>query len=90
MAYKITDKLSIGVGVSALKTVVDMDVAVNQPLFLRDGQVNIDKIDDWSVQGHVGITYQLNESALLGFLYRSKSEIELEGDLTLRTSLYHG
>jgi long-chain fatty acid transport protein len=84
VAYKITDKLSIGVGVSALNTVFDMDVAVNQPLFLRDGQVNIDKIDDWSVQGHVGITYQLNESALLGFLYRSKSEIELEGDLDFK------
>jgi long-chain fatty acid transport protein len=84
VAYKVTDKLSIGVGVSALNTVFDMDVAVNQPLFLRDGQVNIDKIDDWSVQGHVGITYQLNESALLGFLYRSKSEIELEGDLDFK------
>ena len=84
VAYKITDKLSIGVGVSALKTVLDMDVAVNQPLFFKDGQVNIDKIDDWSVQGHVGITYQLNDSALFGFLYRSKSEIELEGDLDFK------
>lgn len=84
VAYKVTDKLSIGVGVSALKTVLDLDIALNQPLFFRDGQVNIDKIDDWSAQGHVGITYQLNDSALLGFLYRSKSEIELEGSLSFK------
>ena len=84
VAYKITDKLSIGVGISALKTVLDLDIALNQPLFFQDGQVNIDKIDDWSWQGHVGITYQLNENALLGFLYRSKSEIELEGDLDFK------
>jgi len=84
VAYKVTDKLSIGVGVSAIKTVIDLDIAINKPLFLNDGQVNIDKIDDWSAQGHVGITYQLNDSALLGFLYRSKSEIELEGDLSFK------
>ena len=84
VAYKITDKLSIGIGISALKTVLDLDVAVNQPLFFRDGQVNIDKIDDWSAQGHVGITYQVNDRALLGFLYRSKSEIELEGSLSFK------
>ena len=81
VAYKVTDKLSIGIGISALKTVLDLDIALNQPLFFRDGQVNIDKIDDWSVQGHVGITYEISDKALLGILYRSKSEIELEGDL---------
>jgi long-chain fatty acid transport protein len=84
VAFKITDKLSIGVGISALKTVLDLDVAVNQPLFFKDGQVNIDKIDDWSWQAHVGITYQLNDRTLLGCLYRSKSEIELEGDLSFK------
>jgi len=68
VAYKVTDKLSIGVGISALKTVLDLDVAINQPLFFKDGQINIDKIDDWSWQGHVGITYKLNERILLGFL----------------------
>ena len=84
IAYKITDKLSIGVGISALKTVLDLDVAINQPLFFKDGQVNIDKIDDWSWQGHVGITYEISDKALLGLLYRSKSEIELEGSLSFK------
>ncbi len=81
VAYKINDRLSIGMGVSAIYTVLDLDLSVNQPGNLPDGEVNIDKIDDWSWQGVFGITYQLTDRALVGLEYRTKSEIELEGDL---------
>ena len=81
VAYKVNDRLSIGMGISALYTNVDLDISINQPGSLPDGEVNIDKIDDWSGQGVFGITYQLTDRALLGLEYRTKSEIELEGDL---------
>jgi long-chain fatty acid transport protein len=81
LGYKINDKVSVGVGVTAIYTNMDLDVAINRPGALPDGFVRIDKIDDWSAQGILGLTWQVTDKAMLGFVYRTKSEIELEGDL---------
>lgn len=83
-AYKVNDRLSLGAGVSLIYTLMDMDVSVRQSAIvpgLPDGEVNIDGIDDWSWQGTLGLTYQLSDRTLLGVVYRSKSEVELEGDI---------
>jgi long-chain fatty acid transport protein len=84
VGYKINDKVSVGAGVTAIYTNMDLDIAINRPGQLPDGMVSIDKIDDWSAQGFAGLTWQITDKAMLGFVYRTKSEIELEGDLEFK------
>lgn len=81
LGYKINNDVSVGFGVTAIYTNMDLDIATNRPGPLPDGFVRIDKIDDWSPQGFVGLTWQVTDKAMLGVVYRTKSEIELEGDL---------
>ena len=67
------------------KTEFDQDIAVRQQTPagtpLRDGRISINQIDDWSGQGILGLTWQITDKAMLGVVYRSKSEVELDGDL---------
>ncbi len=81
LAYKINDMVSVGIGVTFINTVFDMDVAINRPLALPDGRVSINKIDGWGYQGIAGLTVQVTEKAMLGFVYRTKSKVELDGEL---------
>jgi long-chain fatty acid transport protein len=84
IGYRINDKVSVGAGVSFIYTIMDLDIAVNQSRFgLPDGAVHIDKIDDWGTQGFFGVSWQVTDKALLGFVYRTESEVELEGDLEI-------
>jgi len=83
IAYKINDSLSIGAGVTALYSRLDVDVAVRQP-GSPDGEVNIDKIDDWGAQGQFGLTWQVTDKAMLGFVYRTESSVDLDGDLSIK------
>ena len=80
VAYKVNDKLSFGGGVSLIYTNLDLDIAINQPGD-DDAQVNIDKIDDWGYQGFVSVMYKVNDRLTLGALYRTESDVELEGDI---------
>ena len=50
VAYRIGDKLSVGAGVSALYTLFNEEIAVNQAP-ADDGKVKLDDLDDWSAQG---------------------------------------
>jgi long-chain fatty acid transport protein len=88
LAYKINNKVSVGAGITAIYTVMDMDVSINRKTVLNpnapDGKVFIDKADDWSYQGLFGLTWQVTDKAMLGFTYRTKSEVELEGDLAFQ------
>jgi long-chain fatty acid transport protein len=81
VGYKINDKVSVGAGISAIYSNMDLDVAINRPGALPDGFVRIDKIDDWSAQGILGLTWQVTDKAMLGLVYRTKSEVNLGGDL---------
>ncbi len=84
LAWKITDRFSVGAGFSFLHTVMDMNVSLNQtsvdPSY-TDAQVKLDGVDDWSYFGTVGMQYQITDRLLFGATYRSKSEVELEGDI---------
>ena len=81
--YKVNDKLSIGGGISFLYTLFEMDIALNRGED-PDGQARIEDAEDWGQQFFVGIQYQLNEKTLLGILYRSEADIDLDGDFTIR------
>ena len=79
IAYKVNEDLSVGAGVSAVYTTFDQDIAVRQPG--ADARVSINQIDDWGFTSFYGLTYQLNDKALLGVVYRPEFDAELEGDV---------
>ena len=78
--YKINDKVSIGVGASIIQTVFDEDIAIKQE-GSPDGKLTIDEIDDWGVQGFVGLSWQITDKILFGATYRSEMSTDLDGDL---------
>ncbi len=87
-AYKINKQWSIGAGVTALYSILEAETAIKQEDMLGnplpDGNLKMDDIDDWSPQFFVGVTWEPNDKTLIGMVYRSESEVELEGDLKIR------
>ena len=81
--YQLNEDLSIGAGVSALYTLFEMDLAINQPGALPDGQAKIEDADDWAPQLFLGMQYQLNDKTRLGIVYRSEANIDLSGDFEI-------
>jgi long-chain fatty acid transport protein len=79
--YKVNDEVSIGAGLTGVYTVFEQDIAINRPAALPDGEVSLEDLDGWDPQFTLGLTWRLNPKALLGIVYRSKAEIELEGKL---------
>jgi long-chain fatty acid transport protein len=82
-AYKISDKLSIGAGVSIIYTQFSETIAINKPMD-SDGRVKFDELDDWGYQPFAGIQFQLTEQLLLGVVYRAEMDVDLEGDIKFR------
>ena len=80
-AYQVTDKFSIGGGVSEQWLEINEKLAINT-FGAGDGQANID-IDDWAMMYFLGARYQLSPATSFGLVYRSKWEPELEGDLEI-------
>lgn len=81
VGYKVNDRLSVGAGLTAFYTFFDEDISLNQPGALPDGGIHFDKLDDWGLGGTLGLTYQINDKTLLGVVYRTEADVELEGDL---------
>lgn len=94
--YKVNDRLSLGVGASIIYTLFEQDIAIRDlgglpptppfpaPTPATDGEVNIEEATDWGVQGVFGLQYQLTDRLLLGAVYRSEFDAELEGDVKFK------
>ncbi len=80
-AYQVNDQLSIGIGVSFIQTKLEQDIAINTLLSPDDGQAKFEDLEDWGYQGVFGLTFETSENTLIGVVYRSESNVELEGDL---------
>ena len=80
--YRVNDRLSLGVGISAFYTVLEQDIAINTP-GPGDGKAKFEDLDDWGYQGVLSLTYQLTTDTLLGVTYRSEADVDLEGDLKI-------
>jgi long-chain fatty acid transport protein len=84
IGFKVNDKFSVGAGVSIIYTRFDMDVAINQSAVgAPDGKFKIVKADDWGYQPYVGLTYNVTDRAMLGFVYRAEMDVNLEGDVKI-------
>ena len=80
IAYRVNDDFSIGAGVSAVYTTYDQDIAVRQP-GNADGRVSINQVDDWGFTSFYGLTYQLNDRAMIGVVYRPEFDANLNGEV---------
>jgi len=83
LAYRVTDQLSIGAGVSVIYTTLDQSIAIRQgaPDPALDGRVKFEDLEDWGVQAVLGLTYAFSDRLLLGIVYRSEMDTNLEGDI---------
>ena len=82
-AFKVNEQLSLGVGVSAIYTTLEQDIAINTP-GAGDGQAKFEDLDDWGYQGVLGLTYQFTADTMLGVVYRSEADVDLEGDIKIK------
>lgn len=79
-AYKVNDRLSLGAGVSVVYTILEQELAINS-LAPGDGKAKFEDLDDVGFQGVLGLTYQMTDETLLGVVYRSEMDTDLEGTL---------
>jgi len=83
LAYRLTDRLSIGGGVSLVYSTLSQTIAIRQgaPTPALDGRVKFEDLEDWGAQALLGLTYAFSDDLLLGIVYRSEMETNLEGNV---------
>ena len=76
MAYKVTDKLSLGGGVTAMHGNYTNQVAINNvnPAF-GDGKLKIDATD-WGWGVNLGLLYEITEGTRLGLTWNSQVDLD--------------
>jgi long-chain fatty acid transport protein len=88
VAYKATDKLSIGFGVNAqyidatLSAMADVGKLI-PPLGASSPATDVfveSKADDWSLGFNLGLLYEFTNDTRIGFAYRSGIKHKLKGD----------
>lgn len=90
IAFKPTDKLSIGFGISAqyidveLTQMADLGALAGFPQ-AADGKVKLEA-DDWGYGYNAGLLYQATDSTRIGVAFRSKISHTLKGDGSLKDS----
>jgi long-chain fatty acid transport protein len=83
LAYRFNDKLSVGAGISVVYTTLEQSIAIRRgaPDPALDGRVKFEDLNDWGVQAVLGLTYAFTDRLLLGIVYRSEADTDLEGDV---------
>lgn len=83
VAYRVNPSLSVGLGATAMRAELKMRRAIDQSLFgAADGTLE-NTADGVGYGWNVGIMGMLSDSMRLGFTYRSKVRVNLEGDIEL-------
>jgi long-chain fatty acid transport protein len=77
VAFKVSDQLSLGIGVSAMWTEATLTRQVNR-VVAPETSVKI-KGDDWGFGFNLGAIYQVTADTRIGMAYRSKIDQHLEG-----------
>ena len=84
ISFKVDDHVTLGFGVSAMYANLIYKNAIDDVYFgagTSDGFTEVD-VDDWGFGWNFGALLEPTEHTRLGFAYRSKVEVELDGDLT--------
>ncbi|WP_407332632.1 outer membrane protein transport protein [Enterovibrio sp. 27052020O] len=87
VAYRVSEQLSIGGGINIVYAMAEL----NRHVGVLTDSFNIDdrgaklismEGDTWGYGWNVGALYELDKDNRFGFAYRSKVELEFEGDFT--------
>ena len=85
LAYRVSEHISVGAGVSILYTLFDQQIAINPALVPTvngsDGRLKIEDADDVGYQPYFSVNYQINDALLLSAVYRAEMDVELSGDV---------
>ena len=82
VAYRVNDRVSLGVGASAIFTTFEMEIAVDAGP-APDGLAKIEEADDIGVQPFAGLQWKYSDAGVFGMVYRGKMEVKLEGDIQI-------
>jgi long-chain fatty acid transport protein len=83
VAYKVTDRLSIGAQALISYTKIDLRASVNTPT-PGDGRLHIDSADQWKPGWGLGLLWEPLDGTRLGVAYKSELDLDdLEGDFRL-------
>lgn len=95
LAYKASDKLSLGFGISAqyidatLTKAADFGTIFAATMAVApqaaDGESKVEG-DDWSFGYNLGLMWQATPQTRIGLAYRSRIKHKLEGELTIKSS----
>jgi long-chain fatty acid transport protein len=85
LSFKIDEHASIGFGLNAMYASLYMennidDVTLTGGAAAADSTGKIDDIDDWGFGFNVGLLLEPTDHTRLGLSYRSKVELEMDGD----------
>lgn len=86
VAHQVNEELSVGFGLSFVTSTLEQDFAVRTLLMPDDGQAKLSNLEDSGIQGIFGLNYQLSSDTLLGLVYRSEMDLELDGDLRIENT----
>ncbi len=82
-AHRVTDRLSVSIGVSAQYGEATLSRAIFDPFRGPDGFAEVTG-DDWGFGYTLGLLYEFSPETRAGVSYRSKVKHELEGKRTIR------
>ena len=79
IAYKLTDKLSLGASLNAMYGTYKNQVAINNvDRAFGDGQLKLDD-NTWGWGGNVGLLYEINAGTRLGLTWNSQVNLDFSG-----------
>ncbi len=79
IAYKVTDKLSLGASLNAMYGIYKNQVAVNN-IIGPDGQLKLDN-DTWGFGFNLGALYEFTPGTRVGLTYNSQVNLDFEAPL---------
>ena len=79
VAYRVTDRLSLGAGVGAVYGEFGMDLKTS--LDASAATVELHDASDWGVVGVVGVLFEPSEETRIGLNYRTKAELNMKGSV---------
>ena len=79
IAYKVTDKLSLGASLNAMYGYYKNEVAINNVLpAFGDGRLKLDD-NEWGWGVNLGLLYEINPDIRLGFTWNSQVDLDFSG-----------
>ena len=78
IAYRVNDRLSLGMGVNAMYGIFEEKIAINNVLpFLSDGQLKADD-NTWGWGANLGVLYEITPATRVGLTWNSQIKLDFD------------